>query len=80
MRRLYLQVYAMAVGILLIFGILSLILWWLHGAHSQDHLPLRGLADLLEASIPPHEALREELLSAGEMIETLAQDLERTVT
>ena len=60
MRRLYLQVYAMAVGILLIFGILSLILWWLHGAHSQDHLPLRGLADLLEASIPPHEAPREE--------------------
>lgn len=60
MRRLYLQVYAMAVGILLIFGILSSILWWLHGAHSRDHLQLRGLADLLRASIPAEETPREE--------------------
>lgn len=60
MRRLYLQIYLMAVGILLIFGALSLLLWWLHGAPSRSRVPLEGLAGLVESAIPPREAPRTE--------------------
>jgi len=53
MRRLYLQIYLTFVGILLLFGVLVLIAWWLIPGDDQDHRSLDGMAALLGEVLPP---------------------------
>jgi signal transduction histidine kinase len=53
MRRLYLQIYITFVGILLLFGLLVLVAWWLIPGDDQDHRSLDGMAALLGEVLPP---------------------------
>ena len=53
MRRLYLQIYLTFVGILLLFGFLMLIAWWLIPGDDQDRRSLDGVAALLGEVLPP---------------------------
>jgi signal transduction histidine kinase len=53
MRRLYLQIYLTVVGILLLFGVLVLVAWWLIPGDDQDRHSLDGMAALLGEVLPP---------------------------
>jgi len=64
MRRLYLQIYLAFVGILLLFGVLVSIAWWLIPSDEQDRRPLEGMGALLGEVLPgpgrpPHELQAE---------------------
>jgi signal transduction histidine kinase len=52
MRRLYLQIYLTFVGILLLFGLLVLIAWWLIPGDEQDRRSLDGMAALVGEVLP----------------------------
>ena len=52
MRRLYLQIYLTFVGILLLFGALFLVAWWLIPSDDQDRHSLDGMAALLGEVLP----------------------------
>ncbi len=52
MRRLYLQIYLAFVGILLLFGVLVSIAWWLIPSDDQDRRPLDGMGALLGEVLP----------------------------
>jgi len=53
MQRLYLQIYLSFVAILLVFGVLLAIAWWLGPSDREDHFPFEATADLLGEVLPP---------------------------
>ena len=53
MRRLYLQIYLTFVGVLLLFGLLVSIAWWLIPSDDRDGRSLDGMAALLGEVLPP---------------------------
>ncbi len=61
MRRLYLQIYLAFVGILLLFGVLVSIAWWLIPSDDQDRRPLDGMGALLGEVLPAPGRPRPEL-------------------
>jgi signal transduction histidine kinase len=77
MRRLYLQIYLAFVGILLLFGLLVCVAWWLIPADDQDRRPLDGMGALLGAVLPaPDRPLAE--LQAG--LDRLAHQFNADIT
>ncbi len=52
MRRLYLQIYLTFVGILLLFGLLASIAWWLIPGDERDRRSLEGMAALVGEVLP----------------------------
>ena len=67
MRRLYLQIYLAFLGILLLFGALASIAWWLIPSDEREGHPLDGLAALVG----------QTLGSPGRPLPDLQLDLER---
>jgi signal transduction histidine kinase len=77
MRRLYLQIYLTFVGILLLFGVLVSIAWWLIPGDDQDRRPLDGMGALLGEVLPaPDRPLPE--LQAG--VDRLAHQFNADIT
>jgi signal transduction histidine kinase len=64
MRRLYLQIYAACVGVLVLFGLLVLAAWGLAGPREEERLALDGFAALLSEALPPAGAPPGELQAA----------------
>jgi signal transduction histidine kinase len=58
MRRLYLQIYLTFLGVLLLFGLLVALAWWLVPGDGQNTRSLDGIALLLGDALPvePHRA------------------------
>jgi signal transduction histidine kinase len=56
MRRLYLQVYAGFIAILVVFAVLASALWHLAGPSIEDQRLLDGLGAVLAGALPPAEA------------------------
>jgi signal transduction histidine kinase len=52
MRRLYLQIYLTFLGVLLLFGLLVALAWWLMPGNGQDTRSLDGIALLLGDAMP----------------------------
>jgi hypothetical protein len=52
MRRLYLQIYLTFLGVLLLFGLLVALAWWLIPGDGQDTRSLDGIALLLGDAVP----------------------------
>ena len=77
MRRLYLQIYLTFVGILLLFGLLVLIAWWLIPGDDQDHRSLDGMAALLGEVLPPPGRPVQELQAK---VDRLARQFNADVT
>jgi signal transduction histidine kinase len=61
MRRLYLQIYLAFVGILLLFGALVSVAWWLLPGDGQDRRSLDGLGMLLGEVLPAYGRPQPEL-------------------
>jgi len=61
MRRLYLQVYLAFVAILLLFGVLISVVWWLLPADIQTRGFLDGMSAVLSELLPAPERPLEEL-------------------
>jgi signal transduction histidine kinase len=68
MRRLYLQVYAAFVGILVLFGILAWVAWRLAGPDPEERRALDGFAALVAEALPAPDAPRGELRAALERL------------
>lgn len=64
MRRLYLQIYLAFLGILLLFGILTLITWMVWAENSRDHRVLNGAAMVLGHWLPGPEQPTASLQTA----------------
>ena len=64
MRRLYLQIYAAFLGILLLFGVLVTVASLLIPVHPQDHLLLDGLGTVLSELLPGPDRPVDELQAA----------------
>lgn len=60
MRRLYLQIYGTFLGILLLFGLLASVAWWLRPSDPQEQA-LQGLGTLLSEMLPGPERPADEL-------------------
>ena len=61
MRRLYLQVYLAFVGILVLFGVLISLAWWLLPGDIQTHGSLEGMSAVLGEVLPAPERPLEDL-------------------
>jgi signal transduction histidine kinase len=77
MRRLYLQIYVAFLGILLLFGALASIAWWLIPGDEREGHPLDGLAALVAQTLGPPGRPLPEL--RGEL-ERLARQFNADVT
>jgi HAMP domain-containing protein len=55
MRRLYLQIYLAFVAVLLLFGLLIALSWWLIPGDGQDHSTLEGMSTLVGDVLPPRD-------------------------
>ncbi len=69
MRRLYLQIYVAFVGIVILFGVLIMLAWFLIPPRGQDLMMFEGVAtlagELLPASDEPIEKLQDTLERIG---------------
>jgi signal transduction histidine kinase len=74
MRRLYLQVYLAFVGILVLFALLSPVVFWLSHDPAEEDVMLEGtgaiIRELLPAPGAPQAALNAELARLGERLRT----------
>ena len=77
MRRLYLQIYLTFVGVLLLFGLLVSIAWWLIPSDNQDGRSLDGMAALLGEVLPPPGSPMPELQAK---LDRLARQFNADVT
>jgi signal transduction histidine kinase len=77
MRRLYLQIYLTFVGVLLLFGLLVSIAWWLIPSDDQDGRSLDGMAALLGEVLPPPGSPMPELQAK---LDRLARQFNADVT
>jgi len=77
MRRLYLQIYLAFIGILLLFGVLASICWWLFGNESEGRQPVEGLAALIGDVLPSVDGASSELQKS---VERLAQQFDADIT
>ncbi len=68
MRRLYLQIYLAFVGILIFFGVLASIAWFLIPSSSQEQQRLEGMGAALGELLPGPERPTHELQAALERI------------
>lgn len=77
MRRLYLQIYLAFVGVLVLFGVAMILLWWLIPTENQERSALEGLSGLVGEVLPPRDrppvALHQE-------VERLANDFNADIT
>jgi signal transduction histidine kinase len=71
MRRLYLQIYAAFLGILVLFAVVASLLWWLAHPHAEERRFLDGAAALFAGAIPGPGAPPAELEPA---LQKLARD------
>ena len=53
MRRLYLQIYLVFVGVLLLFAALMAAVWWLMPDGPREPRMLDGIAGLVAEALPP---------------------------
>ena len=60
-RRLFLQVYLTLLGIIVLFGVLAAIGWWLTHDDTPHNELRRGIGTLLEEALPPPGAPRAEV-------------------
>jgi signal transduction histidine kinase len=77
MRRLYLQIYLAFVGILLLFGVLVSVTWWLVAGNREDHRSLDGLSALIAEVLPPSSAPQGQLQAR---VSRLAEQFDADVT
>jgi signal transduction histidine kinase len=71
MRRLYLQIYVTIVGVLLLFGFLVGILWFMLPTHPQDRRTLDGLGVILGQLLPGADQSTDTLQAALQRLGTL---------
>jgi signal transduction histidine kinase len=71
MRRLYLQIYAAFLGILLLFGGLMSLVWFLAAPGTQGQRTLDGVGTLLGELLPATHRPHEELQAAVERLASL---------
>ena len=76
-RRLFLQVYLTMLGIVVFFGVLAALGWWLTHDDRTDSDLRRGLGVLLEATLPPPGAPRAEVEA---VLARLGRDLDARIT
>ena len=76
-RRLFLQVYLTMLGIVVLFGLLAALGWWL--AHDDDpHADLRsGIGALLTEALPPPDAPQSEIET---VLARVGQDLDARIS
>ena len=77
MRRLYLQIYLAFVGILLLFGVLISIAWWLIPGDERDRRSLEGMAALVGEVLPAPGSPMPQLQAK---VDRLAQQFNAAVT
>ena len=68
MRRLYLQIYVAFVGIVIFFGVLIMLAWFLIPPRGQDLMMFEGVATLAGELLPASDEPIEELQSKLERI------------
>jgi len=77
MRRLYLQIYLAFLGILLLFGALASIAWWLIPGDEREGHPLDGMAALVGQTLGPQGRSLPEVQAE---LERLARQFNADVT
>jgi len=77
MRRLYLQIYLTVVGILLLFGFLASIAWWLLPGEERDGHSLDGMAALVSEVLPAPGGAMPELQAK---VDRLARQFNADIT
>jgi len=77
MRRLYLQIYVTFVGILLVFGALVSVAWWLTPGDGQDRGSLDGVGALVAEVLPAAGRPPAEL---AEKVSRMAQQFNADIT
>ena len=77
MRRLYLQIYLLFVAVLILFGLLMALTWWLIPADSQDGGTLEGMSALVGEVLPPTDRPMPELQTE---VERLAKQFNADIT
>ena len=76
MRRLYLQIYLAFVGILLLFGALMSVAWWLIPGDGQDRSSLDGVGALLGEVLPaPRRPVAELQAKVDRLAEQFSADI-----
>ncbi|MEO8630923.1 MAG: ATP-binding protein [Betaproteobacteria bacterium] len=76
MRRLYLQIYLAFVGILLLFGVVIALAWWLMPAEGQDHRAIEGIAALIGEVLPaPDRPVQELQRKIDQLAEQFSTDI-----
>jgi signal transduction histidine kinase len=76
MRRLYLQIYAAFLGILVLFAVIAALIWWLAHPHAEERRVLDAVAGVFAEMLPPPGAPQAELERA---IQKLASDFSADV-
>jgi signal transduction histidine kinase len=71
MRRLYLQIYAAFLGILLLFALVASLIWWFAHPDAEERRLLDGVASLIAQQIPAPGAPSAEVEQA---VQKLARD------
>jgi len=78
MRRLYLQIYLMVLGIIVLFAVIGGISWRVFGPSRDDeHRMISGASNIVARLLPPAGAPSEEQQAA---LESLASDLDMRLT
>jgi len=77
MRRLYLQIYLAFVGVLLVFGLLMALTWWLVPGDNQQHGTLEGMSTLVGEVLPSRDA---PLPGLQKEVERLAAEFNADIT
>ena len=77
MRRMYLEIYATVVAILIVFALLVALAWLAFGPARDPNRMLAGVANVLARTLPPADAPADEQQRA---IEELARDLDVRLT
>jgi signal transduction histidine kinase len=77
MRRLYLQIYAAFLGILVLFALIASLAWWFGHPDAQERQILDGVARIVGQLLPPPGAPQAELETAlRELAQDFSADLE----
>jgi signal transduction histidine kinase len=77
MRRLYLQIYLAFIAVLLVFGILMALTWWLLPGEGQDHSFADGIGSLVAEVLPAKDRPPAHLQAT---VERLAADFNADIT
>src|SRR5690242_1974716 len=77
MRRLYLQIYAVLIAVLVLTALLLALTWWLVPAESQEGGTLEGMSALVAEVLPPRDDARTQLQPE---VERLAKQFNADIT